>query len=288
MFIRKIYSQNLRLMNQIWKKRWKKVLSEPFVHFALLGGLLYLLYINFSKPDPETIIITKQKIEDLHKVQEQKLGRPPGTAERQQFLDKYIDDEVLLREAYKQGFDQSDPYIRKRMIDKMKFSLYDNMTPPGNKVLLEYYENHKEKYASGIKISFEQVYFTKVQYDTLKDKDGILSALNEGTAPGNFGTVFPGGNKFENRSQMELIPIFGTSFVTAIGKFPVGKWHGPVTSKRGIHFVRITDKQITGYLPFEVIKPVVLNDYIQQEQQAELQHKIDSLKAGYKILIEPS
>ncbi len=274
-------------MNDNGKTWLQKIIREPFVHFLLLGGLLYYMYVRYSKPEQETLAVTKQKEEYLIKTEEQNLGRSLSSSERKQLIDQYVDDEILLREAYKQGLDQGDPYIRKRLTDKMKFSLYDQVNSPDDDILRNYYENHKDHYAAGVRISFEQIFYDKLQYDTIRDKDKILDALNGSAEPENSGGEFPGEDKFENLSRMELIRLFGTSFATAIQKFPAGVWYGPVSSKQGVHYVRITDKQITEYLPLEVIKPAVLNDYIQEQQRSDLRHKIDSLKSGYKITIEP-
>ncbi len=269
------------------KKWWQKIIREPLVHFLLLGGALYLIYTHFSTAGAETFLVSGQTTGYLIRAEEKKMGRKLSPAERSRLIDNYIDEEILLREAYKQGMDRSDPYIRKRLIDKMKFSLYSQSFRPDDQTLRRYYEKHKENYASGIRISFDQIFFTREQYDTLKNKEHLETVLNSDTDPSIQGSPFPQGKRFENRSKMELIRIFGTSFVNRIQKFPAGRWYGPVASKQGIHWVKITGKQITGYLPFEAVKPSVMNDYIQQRQQAEWEHKIDSIKSGYRIIIEP-
>lgn len=274
-------------MKQIPLSWWRQIIREPFVHFVLLGGLLYLLYINFSKPGPTTIVISKQKTQNLIGALEQELGRSLTKAERKQLLEEYVDEEVLLQEAYKQGMDQNDPRIRKRMIDKMKFSLYKTTETPNEKALRTFYEKHKKQYAAGEKISFEHIFFTKSLFKRQNDIDSILSLLNHDANPESFGTEFPVGREFASRSRMELIRIFGTSFVNKLENLPLNRWYGPIDSKQGIHFVRVKAKHITGYLPFDAVKPSVLNDYIQWQQKSELQHKIDSIKSGYKIIIEP-
>lgn len=265
----------------IW---WHKISKEPFVHFIVLGGLLYLLYLNFSKPGPDTIVVTTQKAEHLIGESEKKLGRTLTATEQKQLLEEYIENEMLFREAYKQGMDQSDPFIRKQMIDKMRFSLYDTFKSPDDQTLLSYYKTHKNDYATGEKISLEHICFTSEQFEEIQNKDDILIELNKGLKP--VSSDFDNQQVLENQSRIELIHKFGTSFTIKLEKIPVGKWSGPLDSKHGVHYVRITAIQNTGYLPFDAVRLRVANDYIQWQQASELEPKIDSIKSEYKIIVE--
>jgi len=266
---------------------WYWISKEPFVHFIVLGSLLYLLYSNFSKPSTDTIVVTTQKAENLIDEREKKSGRALTVTEQNQLLEEYIENEILFREAYKQGMDQSDPFIRRQMIDKMRFSLYDTFESPDDQTLLSYYKTHKNDYATEIKISLEEICFTLEQFEKIQDKDNILIELNKSTKPEFSDVDLPKKQILENQSRIELIHHFGTSFTIKLEKIPVGKWSGPLYSKHGVNYVRITAKQIAGYLPFDAVKPRVINDYIQWQQVSELKPKLDSIKSGYKIIVEP-
>ncbi len=267
----------------IW---WHRISKEPFVHFIVLGSLLYLLYSNFSKPGPDTIVVTTQKAENLIGEGEKKLGRTLTTAEQKQILEEYIETEMLLREAYKQGMDQSDPFIRKQMIDKMRFSLYDTFESPDDQTLFSYYITHKNDYATGEKISLEHICFASEQFEEIQDKDDILIELNKGLTPVFSEVDFPARQILENQSRIELIHHFGVSFTIKLEKISAGRWSGPLDSKHGVHYVRITAKQNTGYLPFDAVKLRVVNDYIQWQQASELKPKVDSIRSEYKIIVE--
>jgi hypothetical protein len=71
----------------------------------------------------------------------------------------YIDEEVLLREAYREGLDRGDPRIRRWLIDKVEFLLAEEPAEPTPAELDALFREHAEKYRTPRAVSFDHVFF---------------------------------------------------------------------------------------------------------------------------------
>src|SRR5438105_2385846 len=92
-----------------------RVLREPLLHFVLLGALVFALH-RWSAGDPANrITVSAQAVHSLHAEQQAKLGREPNDAELNAAIDRYVDSEVLYREAIGLGLDREDTIIRRRL-----------------------------------------------------------------------------------------------------------------------------------------------------------------------------
>jgi hypothetical protein len=127
------------------------------VHFLLGGGLIFLLYFACTKPSPEAIIVTSEMTESIVREQSEQVGRPLSYTERSAAIDEFIDQEVLVREAYKQGLDQSDMAIRERLAEKMRFVLTGEPPVPTRAQLEDYLEKHRADFASSTSAVFDDL-----------------------------------------------------------------------------------------------------------------------------------
>ena len=98
------------------------LLKSPTLHFILLGMVAFTAYSYLKPPDRETIQVTTQTIDALIQQQESITQNPVSPDGRQLIVDSHIEDEVLLREAYKRGFDKNDYRVRKRLLNIMRSS----------------------------------------------------------------------------------------------------------------------------------------------------------------------
>ena len=108
-----------------------RIIREPILAFFLLGGLFYALSIAIRPAaDLETIEIRAETVRALIQQQEELLGRTLSGKEVRDVVQGYVDDEVLLREARRRGFDEDDFRVRKRLLTMMRSTLDEPVAEP--------------------------------------------------------------------------------------------------------------------------------------------------------------
>jgi hypothetical protein len=124
----------------------KRILKEPFIHFLLIGGLLFLLYGMLNKErDESEIVIDDNLVNELVAKWELKRNRQPTFEELENLIDEYIQQEVLYKEALVMKLDHNDEIVKRRLAQKMEF-ISDGLTEslqPTKEMLMAYYEKNK-------------------------------------------------------------------------------------------------------------------------------------------------
>lgn len=112
-----------------WNKlaaTFKWVAHEPFVHFLLLGALLFAFneYLE-TRANHSRIEISNAQIDAIAKNYQLQYGNAPSKAQLQSLLDSFIREEVFYHEALKLNLDQDDEIIRRRLVQKYEFLQQD-------------------------------------------------------------------------------------------------------------------------------------------------------------------
>ena len=114
---------NAKALTSIW--------SEPLLGFALAGGLVFLLYSLMAEPEQDAIVVTADMVTALDRDFQLLNGRPPSADERSALIQRYIDEEILVRAAYAEGLDRRDGRVRQQLISKMTFLIDEEPPEPG-------------------------------------------------------------------------------------------------------------------------------------------------------------
>ena len=104
-------------------RRW---LSEPLLHFLVIGGALFAIYgaLNPQTAAPSQanqIRLTREDLRQMTMVWAAKWQRPPTPEEMHSLIENKIRDEILYRESLALGLDQNDTIVRRRLAQKMEF-----------------------------------------------------------------------------------------------------------------------------------------------------------------------
>jgi hypothetical protein len=241
----------------------KRLLHEPLVHFLALGGLLFLFYA-FSTSDQEgenSIVISKERIEQLVSDAEKKSLTILTKEEKEKMIEQEIYETVLYKEALKTGLDISDVDLKKHLVDKMAFVLYDTyeLSDPSDEALQKFMLENADDYREEEKIHFIQ--------NTM--------GLDIGT--------------FEKEYTLNLFEtstVFGRLFSEIIFKLDVdGKVH-KLESDYGVHEVQIISKPIAKLKAFDVIKEKVKDDYLNAQREQKNKTIYEALKLQYNISVK--
>ncbi len=271
---------------------------EPLVHFLIIGAALFVLYGLWGQQDSQeqerTITITTGEIAWLTDAWEKRWMRPPTSEERQGLIDQYLREMILYREAVAMGLDRDDSVIRRRLAQKLEFLSQDLISPqpPTDDELQAYFTEHLERYQAPDIVTMTHVFIdpdlrgeqTLVDAEEIKVK---LIALKE---PPNdaqaYGDSFMLQSYYPERSEAELLKLFGSGFARSVFELEPAQWHGPVLSGYGTHLVYVHDHQKTEPPLFADAEEQVRLEWESDKRKELNEQFVDSMIARYDVIIE--
>ncbi len=273
----------------------RALLKEPLVHFLALGLIIFAVYhaLNRSaETEPDKIVVTQARIEQLAGLFAKTWQRPPTAAELKGLIDDYVKEEIFYREALALGLDNDDTVIRRRLRQKMEFlsdAVIAALTPTDAE-LEAYLKANPSKFKLDPQIAFEQVFLNPQRRgDSIaEDAASILEALNSNVSANaatlGDATLLP--SELGLTSATRLSQTFGPQFAKAIDQLAPGIWTGPIKSPFGMHLVRVNKSE-----PGRVPALSEVRDAVKREWAAEQRKKLEDkrfaeLLKRYDVSIE--
>lgn len=270
----------------------KKLFKEPLLHFFVLGALLFALYslVNKDTKDDE-IIVDNADIEYMTELWRMQWQRAPNLEELKGLINKYINQEVLYREALRMNLDHNDEIVKRRLAQKMEFLSQDLtglIAPASEENLIEYFNKHKEKYATPYRYTMYQIVFTPDNHEIpLEKAKAVLNNYNS-LAPmemKNHGDNFPLDYALKDVDAFYINREFGEKFSKQLETLETNRWIGPVSSGFGQHLVYIESKTAPRIPEFKNVETVVKRDYEYDMEKEGQEAILRTLKNNYKIRI---
>jgi peptidyl-prolyl cis-trans isomerase C len=282
------------------KSRWARLLSEPLVHFVIVGALLFGAY-GIADNDPEAATDTGQIVltdDDIRQLAVSWLaqGRPAPTPDQLRGLvDQKVTEEILFREAVALGLDRDDQIIKRRLAQKMDFLAADlaAMEEPSRAELAEWFSKNADRFALPPHTNFRHLYFSP-------DKRGAgaheaaLAAL--GLAAGkaadsselaSMADPFMFKSYYGDATPEQLAKEFGPQFAEALFDLEPRSWQGPVESGYGWHLVWV-DSVEPGRVPaFEEVEPDVKSAWLDDRYREVKQAALDEMRSRYDVVVPP-
>lgn len=275
-----------------------KFFREPLVHFLIIGAALFVVYAFWGQQDAEeqgrTIDMSAGEINWLTEVWTKRWMRPPTDEERAGLINQYLREMVLYREAVAMGLDKDDPVIRRRLGQKLEFLSQDLITPqpPTEDELRAYFEKHIDRYQKPDLVTMTQVFFDPdLRGDkTLADAEAIkkqLQALKKVPLDTqSYGDSFMLQNYYPERTEAELLKLFGSGFARSVFELTPKQWHGPVLSGYGTHLVYVHDHQKAAPPTFAEAKEQVSQEWDSDKREDLNEQFVASIIARYDISID--
>jgi len=272
----------------------RRLLAEPLLHFALLGGAVFAVHAWTRAPAGdarrERIVISADEVRRLVSAFEQTRGRPPTPEERKGLLDERVREEVLYREAIAAGLGEDDPVVRRRMRQKLEFLLEDitGQAAPTDVELQAFLDEHADRFRTDARLSFRQVCFrTDRRADARADAVAALEELARvpGTEPPG-DAVLMVETTFPDAPEREVERVFGAPFVRALADAPVGAWTGPIRSGYGWHLVRIASRAAGAVPPLDQARDAVLRAWSTAKREETNEALARELRAKYDVVVE--
>jgi len=264
---------------------YRSLLQEPLVYFMLLASLLFSFNYFYSRDDKEVINITQNIRSSIVNNETNLKGGKLSQTEQESAIKDYIDEQVLLDEAYRLGLDD-DQIIRTRLLNKVRYVLTVEQPEPTEVELLSYYQKNKDDFIQSDVRDIEQVYFSSAQ----QVPEDLSDQLNSGELATGFGeehSRFP--RQLIKTNTSELSARFGSNVSNSMNTSVVGYWVGPIESPHGVHFVRVVKVHGGIAKPFSEVETYVRSAYKNYRKNIIVGSKVKALTEGYAITVfEPA
>src|SRR5262245_15481377 len=199
----------------------RRVLTEPLLHFLLLGGAIFALHAATadrpSDVDAKRIVITRGDVEHLAAEFAKLQQRPPTSDELVGLVRERVRDEVLAREAKALGLDVDDAIVRRRLRQKMEFLVEDviALAEPTEADLEAYLRVHPDSFRVEPKVTFRHVFLSREKRGAglAADAQRLLEQLRDAESrkdPAEMGDATLLASRFEAVSAADAARQFGS------------------------------------------------------------------------------
>jgi peptidyl-prolyl cis-trans isomerase C len=278
------------------KARWRWFLSEPLLHFVVVGTVLFGAYRLIS-PEPEQgagsrkIELTKDDARQLA-VTWLAQGRPAPTPDQlRSLMDQKVTEEILFREAVALGLDRNDEIIKRRLAQKMDFLAADlaAMDEPSTDQLKEWYSKNSVRFALPPHLSFRHLYFSFDKHGEASREAAIaaisvISGKPAGSPEvGSVADPFMFRNYYGDATPEQMAKEFGPDFAKAIFNLKPGSWQGPIPSGYGWHLIWI-DSIEPGRVPsFEEVTSAVKEAWLGERYTEVKNTALKEMRSRYMV-----
>lgn len=285
---------------------WRKLVSEPLVHFLLIGAALFGLdrlrasgarddaasedtggTIDRGRVSGPIVVdasVRKQLTEDFTDAQK----REPTAEELEGLVTRWIEGEVLYREGMARGLDRDDPGIHQRVAGQMRavVAAQTIVEAPSDAELEAWFAEHPERFARPERIDFVHVFVEGSDEAATKRIEELHALVAGGADPAGLGDLFSGGRRYRGRKIADLAEAFGESFVDGLAAQPEGTWVVR-TSRFGKHVVRVDRRALAARPPFAEVRADVEKDWRDARRDRLVAETIQRYLASWPVERRP-
>lgn len=265
--------------------------TAGWLHFLILGGILFALERITAPDDQDVIVIRASHVEGIRDAL--RLAEEEPTPEAVQAeLDRFVESEVLVREAYRLGLDQGDQIIRRRLMQKMTFLVNDmaEAEPATEAGLQAWLEEHPERYRIPARYDVNHVFFSSTRRGAEAEADAAAALRDAGrTGEAPTGDPFLQGSTFTQKTAAQLAQVFGKPFAEALFQdtdVTDDSWQGPIASPFGQHLVRVRETVPSTAPPLDRVRERVYIDLRDHRRRVASGKAMADLLDLYTVQVE--
>ena len=219
-------------------------------------------------------------------------------AVRQDWIDRYVREEVLVREARSLGLDRDDELIRRRLVQQMEFLVEgagESALVVSDQEIDAAYRARAEELREPVMLRFAHVF---VRTETGREEEAnpkaraLLSRLNRERV--GFDGALALGDRFlydrlyVDRTLDEVRSHFGDAMAETVVSIPVDtlEWSGPYRSKHGLHLVLLTGRSESRLPAIGEVEGVLREDLLREEREMALERGVEEMVSRYRIELE--
>ncbi|XXT23218.1 hypothetical protein WME94_16925 [Sorangium sp. So ce429] len=263
-------------------KSFARLLREPVIHFLFIGALLFLAH-RLIVGDPRVVVVSAGLQADLERQLRDQTGRAPTEAELKAATDAWKRDEVLYREALREGLEQQDATVRTVLADKLRARAAQQMVArrPTDAELDAWLASHRSQYETPLRYDFQVVAFPRSDPGAEQQRSKYQLALADGADPRTLDRPIVGGNLTRN----DLADRFGPAVSESISSLPLATWKA-LETEDSLLLVRVN--RIGGGLPSrEELRPILTADWVAAMKKRAADDFVESVLARYRFEKKP-
>ena len=253
----------------------------PVTAYVVAGAILFLLSSGFVRYGREPIVIDAGTMAGELERRADEAGRDLSSEEREEAIQRFVDEEILIREAHRRGLHLRTSRARERLLRRMRSALSQGIPQPSRAQLRAYFGTTANRYQVDEAISFVHVFFSD---PTSASADAeLLGALTGGADPRGLGEPYWLGSVLQQVPRDRLAAAMGNGFTEDVFALAPGLWSGPMASNRGIHFVQVLDRIPSAIPEFELVEDVVRYDWVSDKRIDIMDRRMGRVQARYEV-----
>ncbi len=268
-----------------YKKFKDEISDEPLWVFVILSPIIYVVFtwIKLVTVDPSQEITEEELLgriaqsRQLTYQQANTFWLKLNSEDQKNLLKQYTNNKLLTLKAFELGLDKGDTVIEGRLAQKMRMIILKDASPkkPKPHELESFYNNHHNLYQDQKRYAFSY---------TIDHGININDLPNTPRAYGNYTKPFIAYNEEQEISRIS--GRFGKVFTNKLDQLTLNKWHGPIQSKLANHWVYLHSIKAAYLYPYTEVKPQVLRDFRDDDNEKNINRYINELKDEYRHLIK--
>ncbi|MFO0689463.1 MAG: peptidylprolyl isomerase [Myxococcota bacterium] len=216
-------------------------------------------------------------------------------AVRRDWIDRYVREEALVREARALGLDREDELVRRRLVQQMEFLAEGTGAgaPSVTDAEIEAaYRARASEFRHPALFRFAHVFtveFEGYEHRAPERAKAILDELNRkqvGFEEGYpYGDRFPYDRTYVDRTEGEIRSHFGDAFAQTLSKLEPtpGRWTGPYRSDHGLHLVLLVDKQPARDSSLEEVRDELREALLREKRERAVEQAVAAIVAKYRV-----
>ena len=263
------------------------VRSSPLRFFLAFAGVVVVGFgasLRAARDDGSVIVVDPEIVEGIVARQEELSGRALTEAERASAVEGFLEEEMLVREAFRRGLDRNDRRVRPMLRDHAARELLRaagyQPPSPSDEELRAFFESRRDTYTLPERVDLQQVFF--VEGAVPENLESILEELRGGADFTSFGAAGPGAS-VRAVTRADLTRAYGLELATTVYDQPEGEWRGPFVSRAGTHFVRLGTRTPARALAYEEVAQYLAEDYLRDDRSRALEAELERLRRRYVV-----
>lgn len=259
----------------------KRALGEPLLHFALLAGCVFALaHARGAGTGERVIALNARKQRELTALFTQRHGRAPSASESAQLAERFVEDEVLLREAASLALSDQQGPVRDATLAQMRSLLQGAAAAqePSEQTLRTFHAAHRADYRVPARVT---LYEYVIPFDS--DAEDSARELSRALAAGE--AVARPRSEYLLSTEADLTQLRGAAWAKRVFELSEGSWT-ILRSPRGLHVVRVEQRVPAEEPTFEVLRPQLRADLQAQAVERRFAAQLARLRNAYDVRVE--
>ncbi|MAI20800.1 MAG: hypothetical protein CMM65_00035 [Rhodospirillaceae bacterium] len=255
---------------------FRSAIAQPIFQFFIIAAVLYTAIYMSGKlsGDEYNVNISDKVTNDLYSRYKSEYGLAPDEVTFRAYLDDWMQEEILFREAKAMGLDIGDDMIRERLVRKFKDVLLGEISTGGwdEEDLQNWFNENSSLFDVPPLFDIEEIALNKSTYQ----------AQFESIVSNEYKAVDLKTRKFYGRSPANINQLFGKDAINTLENHDEGGWV-LIKNAESLHAVRITKIVASQKSNFEDVRVRASQIYQDQLMREQLNVRLSDIAAKYEI-----